>query len=134
MSLLNRVVCVVTWVLWVRWLRGSYFFVVYLGCLGQNIFYVGQHFTWVEHHFFKKYIYIKPISQKLKWFRRSKSFRKRNFLFTRYIFFGSPYVTRHYRMWLHLLQLLFGMPVSCSRQRVGPIVLKCSNILLIPCF
>ena len=43
-SLLNRVVCVVTWVTWVRGLRG------YVGCVG----YVGQHFTWVA---WVKYIF-----------------------------------------------------------------------------
>ena len=47
LSLLNRVGCVGAWVLRVRGLRGSNF---YLGCVdyvGQNIFYMGQHFTWV---------------------------------------------------------------------------------------
>ena len=32
---------------WVAWLRGSNFYVGCVGYVGQNIFYVGQHFTWV---------------------------------------------------------------------------------------
>ena len=44
LSLLNRVGCVVTWV---RGLRGSNFYVGCVSYLGQNTFYVDQHFTWV---------------------------------------------------------------------------------------
>ena len=36
-----------TWVTWVRGLCGSNFYVGYMSYVGQNIFYVGQHFTWV---------------------------------------------------------------------------------------
>ena len=32
---------------WVRGLRGSKFYVGSVGYMRQNIFYVGQHFTWV---------------------------------------------------------------------------------------
>ena len=46
-TLLNRVGCVVMWVTWVRGLCGSSFYVGCLGYVDQNIFYVGQHFTWV---------------------------------------------------------------------------------------
>ena len=35
------------WVAWVRGLAGSYFYLGCLGYVGQNIFYVGQHVTWV---------------------------------------------------------------------------------------
>ena len=47
--------CVVTWVTWyvgfmgpwVRGLRESKFYVGCVGYVGQNIFFVSQHFTWV---------------------------------------------------------------------------------------
>ena len=46
-SLLNCVGCVVRWVTWVRGLRGSIFYVGCVGYVGQDIFYMGQYFTWV---------------------------------------------------------------------------------------
>ena len=35
------------WVVWVRGLCGSKFYVGCVGYVGQNVFYAGQHFTWV---------------------------------------------------------------------------------------
>ena len=60
MSLLNCVGCVVTWV---RGLRGSIFYVGCVGYVGQDIFYVGQYFTWVA---WVKYIFA-WVEKNLDW-------------------------------------------------------------------
>ena len=44
MKLLNRVGCVVTWATWVCRLRGSNFYVGWVGYVGQNIFCLGHNF------------------------------------------------------------------------------------------
>ena len=57
----------VTWFTWVRGLsglRGSNFYVGCVGYMGQNSFYVGQHFTWVIIFTWVgwvKYIFVRVI-------------------------------------------------------------------------
>ena len=57
----------VTWFTWVRGLRelrGSTFYVGCVGYMGQNSFYVGQHFTWVIIFTWVgwvKYIFVRVI-------------------------------------------------------------------------
>ena len=46
--------CVVTWI---RGLRVSNFYMGCVGYVGQNIFYVGQHFTWVAWVAWANYIF-----------------------------------------------------------------------------
>ena len=94
MKLLNRVGCVVTWATWVCRLRGSNFYVGWVGYVGQNIFCLG-------HNFFvgQTYFCVGP-----KFLRR--------------VFFlrGSAFFTRwNYLSILQLMNWVFSLWVSSQK-------------------